>query len=202
MAQEAGWLVGWRHYVEASSPPNAFYGKSSSLRWATSPNLSRIQWPVEPEMLKTQIEVFGILLRTELVGSACLQSSSMLAPWETTITRSPANAAYIITSFSVYYEQLLEWLGIRMCRCILNFLCTASFHFTNSMLTRFEIANSTSKFHYSVNHTKTSEWEYYNTAYPCASQLLCSSTKHTAQIVGQGSPRHPVKTENCSKHIY
>ena len=108
MAQEAGWLVGWRHYVEASSPPNAFYGKSSSLRWATSPNLSRIQWPVEPEMLKTQIEVFGILLRTELVGSACLQSSSMLAPWETTITRSPANAAYIITSFSVYYEQLLE----------------------------------------------------------------------------------------------
>uniref|UniRef100_A0A0A9DK55 Phosphoglycerate mutase gpmB n=1 Tax=Arundo donax TaxID=35708 RepID=A0A0A9DK55_ARUDO len=67
-------------YAEAPSPPNAFYRKPSSLRWQTSPNFSGIQCPFTPEIWIMLIEVLGILRRIVLVGSACLQISSTVAP--------------------------------------------------------------------------------------------------------------------------
>jgi hypothetical protein len=92
MNKRTGFLHQIRRCAEAPPRQNAVCRNPSSLRWPTSPNFSGIQWSSTPEIRMTLIEVLGILLRMELVGLACLQTSSMAAPWETTTTRSPVNA--------------------------------------------------------------------------------------------------------------
>ena len=95
-------------YAEAPSPspPGACYGKLSSFRWLMSPTFSKIQRPSEPETWKMLIEVLGIFLRTEVVWSACLQSSCMTSSWVTTTTRSPVNATQHDATTSVCSMKL------------------------------------------------------------------------------------------------
>ena len=70
------------------------------LQEAISLEMADVSTPLEGPLrgdagdTETFSEVFGMCLRMKLLGgSVCRQSSSMVAPWETTTTRSPVNVA-------------------------------------------------------------------------------------------------------------